>query len=333
MRFGASADSSNVGSESLDQLRAEVGRLAVAYFQQPLPVILGDIVSLQDLTFNLLEGRQRPRETRELYVIGGLTSGMLAKAAHDLRDPQMAMTHARTALLCAKNAEHPGVTAWVHGLQSLITYWAERPREALQYAQAGQQAQAATGSVNVWLASLEARAWAALGNGIESRQAIERAGSLREHIRRDDLDELGGMCYFSQARQLYYAADAGASLTEVPNIRQDMQELSARTEAYATQAITAYETGPQSERSFGDEAGSRTDLAIVRIYANNLEGAREAIGPVLSMPVSQRIRGVLGSVVNVHRAITAAQPDTPAARDIQEEIEEYCRTPAAILPR
>ena len=68
MRFGAAADASNVGSESLDQLRTETGRLAVAYLQQPLSHILDDIVSLQDHTFTLLEGRQRPRESRDLWI-------------------------------------------------------------------------------------------------------------------------------------------------------------------------------------------------------------------------------------------------------------------------
>lgn len=126
IKFGAAADASNVGNETLDQLRTETGRLASAYLQQPLSQILGDIASLQDHTFTLLEGRQRPRESRDLYVIGGLASGMLARASHDLRDAHIAMTHARSAMLCAKNAEHPALTAWVRGLQSLIAYWAQR---------------------------------------------------------------------------------------------------------------------------------------------------------------------------------------------------------------
>jgi len=330
LRFGAAADASNIGSESLDQLRSETGRLAVAYLQQPLSQILGDIVSLQDHAFNLLEGRQRPRETRDLYIVGGLTSGMLAKAAHDLRDPHMAMTHARTALLCARNAEQSALTAWIHGLQSLITYWADRPREALQYAQAGQEIPGLTGTVNVWLASLEARAWSALGNGLASRQAIERAGDLRERVVKDDLDDLGGMCYFSRPRQLYYAADASASL---PESSAGQDEANARTAEYAGEAIAAYEQAPYDERSFGDEAGSRTDLAIARIRAGDLEGAREAIDPVLSLPTAQRIHGVVSSVINVHRAITAQSADAPLARATQEEIEEYCRTPAVALPR
>ncbi len=333
MKFGAAADASNVGSESLDQLRAETGRLAVAYLQQPLSQILGDIVSLQDHTFTLLEGRQRPREARDLYVIGGLASGMLAKASHDLRDPYTAMTHARSALLCAKNAEHPALKAWVHGLQSLITYWAQRPREALDYAQAGQDIPGLTGSVRIWLASLEARAWSALGGEVPSGQAIERAADLREGLTPDDLDDLGGMCCFSRPRQLYYAADAAASLAEAQG-QQPHTDRKSRAAGYAAEAITAYEQAPHDERSFGDEAGSRTVLAVARIWAGDLEGGREAVQPVLDLPVAQRIHGVVSSVVNVHRAITSsAAASAPAAREMQEEIETYCRTPAAALAR
>jgi len=66
MRFSATAGSSNIGGESLEQLWAEASRLAIAYPQQPLSVITGDIVSLQDIVFSLLEGRQRPSESRDL---------------------------------------------------------------------------------------------------------------------------------------------------------------------------------------------------------------------------------------------------------------------------
>ena len=239
MRFSATAGSSNIGGESLEQLWAETSRLAVAYPQQPLSAITGDIVSLQDIVFSLLEGRQRPSESRDLYVIGGLASGMLSKASHDLRDPDTAMTHARTALLCASNAEHASLTGWVRGLQSLITYWALRPREALEYAQLGQQLQGTTGSVTVWLASLEARAWARLGNGAASREAIARASDLREQLARNDLDEIGGMCYFSRPREIYYASDAGAALPE-----HDESGLREETEMFASDAVAAYEQAP-----------------------------------------------------------------------------------------
>jgi hypothetical protein len=330
LRFGATADASNIGDESLDQLRAEVARLAFAYPQEPLPLILGDIVSLQDYTFSLLEGRQKPRESRELYVVAGLACGLVAKASHDMGESRLAMTHARTALLCAQNAEHPALTAWIRGLQSLISYWGSAPREALTYAQRGAQIPGVNGTVAIWLASLQARAWSRLGNGEASRQAIEQADNLREHAEADDLDAIGGICSFSRPRQLYYSADAGAGLQR---LHPAARELTVRAESYAADAVAAYESAPEGERSFGDESGARTDLAITRIASRDLDGAYEAIQPVLRLPVTQRIHGVIGSVVNVHQAVAASAPDAPIARDMQEEIEEYCRTPVAALPR
>ena len=188
--------------------------------------------------------------------------------------------------------------------------------------QLGQQVQGTAGSVSVWPASLEARAWAILGNGSASRQAIARAADLRERLVSDDLDRLGGMCYFSLPRQLYYASDAGAVLPE-----HDESGLRSETESLAAEAVTAYEQAPEGEKSFGDEAGSRTDLAVARARAGNLEGASEAIQPVLELPVAQGFDGVVTSVLNVHRAVTALSPDAPAAREIQEQIENYCLNP------
>ena len=136
------------------------------------------------------------------------------------------------------------------------------------------------------------------------------------------------MCYFSRPRQLYYASDAGAALPE-----HDESGLREETEAFAADAIAAYEQAPDEEKSFGDEAGSRTDLAIARVRSGNLEGAREAVQPVLNLPVALRIHGVVTSVLDIHRAVTTRAANAPLAREIQEQIETYCRTPAAALPR
>lgn len=72
---------------------------------------------------------------------------------------------------------------------------------------------------------------------------------------------------------------------------------------------------------------------VAWLRAGDLDGSREAVQPVLDLPVGQRIHGVVSSVVNVHRTITATASDAPAGREIQEAIESYCRTPAAALPR
>jgi hypothetical protein len=75
--FAATTEGTNVGPETLDQLRDEIARLARAYKTQPLPTLLGDLIEVQDVAFRLLEGRQRPKQTRELYLLAGIASGFL----------------------------------------------------------------------------------------------------------------------------------------------------------------------------------------------------------------------------------------------------------------
>lgn len=326
MRFAVTVEGSNVGPETLDQLRDEVSRLAGAYPQQPLPALLGDLTDLQDVAFRVLEGRQRPAETRELYLLAGAITGMLAKASHDLGDPHAAMTQARTAYICADNADHHGLRAWTRGLQSMVAYWAGWPHEAVRYAQLGAEpAGLITGTTAVWLPAQEARAWAVLGDQEAASAAIMRAERARDGVRPDDLDALGGILTFTRPRQLYYAADARVWLAGEEH----------RAEQAATDAITAYEQATSAEQSFSDLAGSRADQALARVRRGELDGAAQALRPVFDLPSEQRIGGITASAMRVHAALhDPALHTASVARDLQQEIEAYSQVPAAAaLPR
>ena len=230
-KFALLAGQGELADETLDQIYDDVRQLVSAYPQRPLATILGDLVTAQDTVFTLLENRRRPAHARQLYLLGGLLGGMLAKASHDTADPQTALTQSRTAYLCADQADHDGLRAWVRGLQALITYWDGRLNESVRYAQQGAQfAERSSSTAAVWLPVSEARAWAALGNVAATQRAIERAEGAWDNVHGDELDELGGMCKFSRARQLYYTADALAWLPAEAGQAQD----------YATQAVTAY---------------------------------------------------------------------------------------------
>jgi len=76
--FLSSAELTNVGSETRDVLADEVRRLAVAYPQWPLESLLQDIVAVQGRAFGLLEGRQHPGQTVDLYLLAEVTSGLMA---------------------------------------------------------------------------------------------------------------------------------------------------------------------------------------------------------------------------------------------------------------
>lgn len=320
--FGQTASETSLNDESIDQIHDDVRRLCMAYPQRPLTDVVGDLVEVQETQFSLLERRQRPSHLQQLYFLTAVTGGMLAKASHDMGNAHAAMTQTRTAFLCADQADHNGLRAWIRGLQSLITYWDGRPGESVRYAQQGAAIDPGLGTTSVWLAVSEARAQAALGNVLGASRAIERGEHGWDDIANDELDEFGGICMFSRARQLYYSADALALLPSE----------SARAEEYATQAVTAYSDEDKPEWAFGDQAGARTDLAIARINHGELEGAAEAIAPVLAMPPARRIRGVVASARNVHNALASSDLAKSGA-ELQEQIEDFVRTPLAALPR
>jgi tetratricopeptide (TPR) repeat protein len=324
-RFTSYAESRNVGPEALATLAEEIGGLAADYIREPVRNVLPDLIEAQETVFTLLEAHQRPPEARDLYMLASIVSGMISKASHDLGRSHDAMTHARTMFVCADNADHLSLRAWARGLQSLIAYWAGRMQEAVRYAEAGSMFTGdLRGSVTAWLPALEARAWAQLGQTADARAAVERARDRRDHIVPDELDAMGGLMAFPLAKQHYYAAGSYVYLGEA--------EADDLAESEAMSALGLYEDRSSSDWSFSDEAGARAELALSRVHRAELEGAREALDPVLGLEPERRIGGILASANRVHQALRDARfADTRAATDLQEEIETFCARSAARL--
>ena len=301
--FLARIEAPNVGPETLDQLADDVHRLVVAYCQQPLPTLLGDLVDTQNCAFELLEGRQRPAQTRDLYLVAGITCGLMTMASRDLGASHDAMTQARTGYACADNAGHDGLRAWIRGLQANITYWSGRWEDSVRYAQLG--AEAATRSRStaaVLLASGEARALAALNRLEEAHVALARAADARDRVQPDELDTLGGLCTFLLPNQLYYAAEA-LSWGGAPE--------AGHAERFALEALAAYPAALQVG-FFRNEATARCAVAVARVAQGEVDGAAEALGPVLALPPAQRDHTIVTSVERVRTALSAI---TDSGRD------------------
>lgn len=326
LRWAITAEANQLGPETMTHVQDEVRRLARAYPTVPLGAILGDLVETQDLVFRILEsGRTKPSQARDLHLMAAMTSGMLAKASHDLGDSASAMRQARAAYICADQADHAAMRGWVRGLQSLIAYWAGRPMDAAHYAQSGAAtASRAAGTVAVWLTSLQARAHAILGDSEAVGHSTAAALTAREAVTADDLDDIGGLMTFSHARQLYYTAEAEVLLPEPPS----------DAESHARQAVQAFSAAPPEEWAFSDEAGAYTNLALARIAAGSVEGAAEAARPVLDLPPEKRPAGVILSAQRVHHALSADTYRTAVpARDLRAEIEAFTTASARALPR
>jgi tetratricopeptide (TPR) repeat protein len=322
--FLARIEVSNVGQGTLDQLVDDVRRLVQVYQQLAPELLLPEIADTQERAFTLLEGRQRPDQARDLYLLAGITSGLMAKASHDLGSPHEALGQARTAHACADNAGHDGLRAWARGLQALITYWAGRPADSVRYAELGAEAAERTrGTAAVWLLSGKARALSALGRLDDAHAAIDQATELRDRVQPDELDELGGLCTFSRPRQLYYAADA---------LAWGGGPEAHHTERLAMEALAAYDEAPAAERAFGDEAGTRCDLAVARVFSGEIDGAAEAIAPVLALPAAQRINGIVTSAEHVQRALLQVESASSVVADLRGALENFTATRLA-LPR
>ncbi len=308
-------EASNVGAETLDQLLDDVRRLVVVFQQQPLPTLHGDLMDTQEHSFGLLEGRQRPEQSRDLYLVAGIACGLMGMASHDLGASHDAMTQARTGYACADNAGHDGLRAWIRGLQAVFTYWSGRLEDSLHYAQLGTEIAARSrGTSGVWLASAEARALAALNRPAEAHTALARATDLRDQVQPDELDGLGGMCTFTRPRQLYFAAEA---------LSWGGQPEATRAERIALEALDAYASAPAQDRSFGHEANTRIALAIARVSHSEIDGAAEALAPVLELPPAQRTHGIVTAVERMRTTLSTLQDPGRDAIELAGAIEAF----------
>lgn len=323
LRFTALSQGSDVSADAISALQEETLRIALAYPVAPLHEFLDDLVNLQDVGFQLLEGKYKADQARDLHLLAAMSSGMLAKAAHDLTDPQAALTHARAAYLCAEQAGHDGLKGWVRAVMSLAAYFAGRPDEAVRYAQAGISLPGATGGVTAWLPSLEARAHAARGDGEATRDAITRAHRARENMAASELDQFGDLFAFGLVKQNYYLAEAVVRLA--PG--------SDEAATSADEAVAGYLALPDEETDWSSLAGARAHQALARAARGQFDGAREALDPVLDLEPAQRINGVRVSVQRVYENLPAAGGAPQIATGLRTEIEEFSRTRPAALPR
>ncbi|MFF5893817.1 hypothetical protein ACFY72_34375 [Streptomyces globisporus] len=327
--FALGAEQGQLGDETLGYLQDEVRRITEQYPRVPLPTLFDDLAAAQSDAFRLIEGgRARPSQMRQLHVMATLLSWHMAKACHDLGDESSAMMHARAAGVSAEQAEHPALSALVHGLKSLISYWSGRGEDALFHARRGAaEYQQVHGTVSVWLPSLEARAAALLGDAAGAAAAVEQAARRREAVEPDDLDELGGLLTFPVEKELYYRVETQVLLGQGAT--------GTATGEAAEQAVAAFSDPDAPYWAFGDEAGARCNLAVVRLHDDELDGTVDALRPVLDLPPAQRNRGIVVSAQRVHRALGHSPARTShLARELREEITQYipATPPATALP-
>lgn len=316
--FARWATDTSADQFSIDSLYFELARIATTYVHKPLRPLLADLTDQRNLAWRLLGDRPRPQQTRDLLVLGGVAITILAHITDDLGDPFAAMQHTLAAERLAYRADHAALTAWIAGTQALITEWSGRPSKAMEFVQRASR-NVPPGHQRVRLAALEARAAARAGKVDDARDALRRTRvAIDGTAASDDLQEIGGILTFPIPKAMYYTASA---LTLIG----DHQE----AERVALDAINAYETGPAEERSYGDEALARSDVAIARIARHDLDGAVDALTPVLELPAPRRIQSIRDGLAQVEKHLMESRHTTAStAQHLRQEIAAF--TPLAL---
>jgi hypothetical protein len=313
LEFAGWAEADHVAPSFVEHVSYELARIAVDYVSTPPLPLVRDLIELRDTAFTLLRDRPNPRQSRELFFMAGTTCLLLAHASQNLGDSGSAMAQARTAWACAEQADNNGLRAWVRGTQALIAEGSHRHQEAVKFAQAGQQ-HAVTTDARVRLAAIEARALGRLGNAAAAVAAIDRAHAARElPDGGDELSVLGGLLTFPIAKQLFYAGGTHALIDNHGD-----------AERMALDAITMYETGPIEQRSYGDEALARVDLATVRLARGDVDGANDALSHVFVLPPAMRIRQLCDNLMRIRASLQLPHcKGAHGARHLVAEIEHF----------
>ncbi|MGW4200939.1 hypothetical protein [Streptomyces sp. NPDC004726] len=322
-RFAARAETTNVGPHTMEQLEEDIRRIAATYPSRPVGPLFHEVRALRNRAFELLEGRQPPAYTRDLYVAAGVLCGILANASFDLGQYPAAHTHARTAFLCGELAEHNGLRTWVRGLQALITYWEGRPRDAVRLAETGLGFTPDQGDAHIRLAAIRARALGQLQQHQDATAALRDADRMREQLTEGD-DLPGGMMAFPRGKQLFYASSAYLWLGP---------QHAATAEVHAVQAVGLYEAAAPGQRRLGEMSLAKLDLAAARLGCGELDGAAEQIHDVLAANAARGTESVRKRLNQFARHLTRhPSAHSPAAIGLCEAIAAHQSFSPAELP-
>jgi tetratricopeptide (TPR) repeat protein len=309
------AEQRDIGDATLEQLRSDVIRLSREYMTGEPFQLLQEMRRVRHRMYTALDRRLWPRDETDLYLLVGCINCLMASAADDLGYPHASEELIRAAWAYAVAIDHQPLMAKLRLDLATVAYWRGRPRQARDLAESGLR-YLAGGPNGAQLHLKYGRAAARLGDIGSARRAVDEACDARERRNDDDLLQLGGEFGFSRASQHYLA---GSTLLEITGAERDATtELERATELYAA--------GPAEgeDHSFQLRVLAHIELALARLRAGELDGARPALGPVLTLPPAMRI-DPLPQRLETLRAELARSHSSPQASDLDQEIEEFSR--------
>ncbi|MBB5082408.1 helix-turn-helix domain-containing protein [Nonomuraea endophytica] len=172
------AAASDVGRETLERLELAVDDLASAYPRTPPAQLLGRVRRHLEYVGRLLDGKKTLTEHRRLLVTGGWLSLLGATCHIDLRQYPAAAARLRTAAQLACHAEHQEIRAWCLETEAWQALTEGEYHHAMVLSRGAQDVAPRSSSAYIQATGQEGRAWARMGKGPETRDALTRIQQL-----------------------------------------------------------------------------------------------------------------------------------------------------------
>ncbi len=307
------AEQRGIGEATLEQFRADVTRLSLAYLTGETFDLFREMRRVKNRIGEALDRRQWPRDSAELYLLAGCLSALMAAAATNLGYPQEAEELTRSGWVYATIIDHRPLMARLRLCAAYAAYWHGRHGQAADLARSG-LGYLADGQNAAQLHLFAGLASARRGDGETARHAIAEAAQARERDHVDELLEIGGEFGFSAATHHYYA---GFVLSEAGS-GEAVAELERATGLYRSGP------GPGEHHSRRCQMLAHTELAIVRLRSGGLEAAIAALEPVMTLAPGER------TAVQVHRLAALRTElthplfrNSRRAQDLDEQLEQF----------
>jgi hypothetical protein len=307
----------DIGDATLEQMRADVTRLSRAYMNgEPLALFL-EMRRVRARMYAALDRRLWPRDQTDLYFLLGCINGLMAIAANGLGYPQAADELTRSGWAYAAIIDYKPLMAKLRMEAADQANWHGQFRQAREWADNGRDLLPRGRNAALMLLTY-ARATARIGDVEAARDAIAAASDAFEADYQDDVLEIGGEFDLSRASLHYYA---GSTFIAMPGSDSD-----AIGELERASALYAAGPGPGEDHSHYCELFARTDLATARLRAGQLDGAVEALAPVMTIPPANRIELLPRGLAAVRAELAKPRYQGSAqASALDEQIENFDR--------
>ncbi|WP_370963670.1 hypothetical protein [Amycolatopsis sp. cg9] len=265
----------NVDDVQLDDLWSDLDFLGGAYTRTAPDAILGQLAVIDERTSALLKGRQRPKQTQDLLLVGAKCSAMMAWIAGDLGRYRLSRQLNSAAWLYTQYADDFLARRWVRTSQARVAFWSGNGVESARLAADGLSYHVGGRLTDAPLILAEARGWSSVQAEPQVLDAIARWTTIED----PDLGAGGEDRFFNITKDRRHYM-AGTSLLSVGQASAALREFTTAREAYEKLSL--------EHRWEAMDPMIRIDTGRAHLRLGDLDGAAAQVEQVLAADVGKQ---------------------------------------------